>query len=249
MWCVCVLSILFMCTLYTCIQPFKEVVMWGSYGLPLTLSPAVCQPLFLRTSLSLHLPCRRSLAYSILADLVHHVRTQLTLNHLALAVELFSRNIHDDCLPTSIQIMSCKVCKKGWWRTYLSVFSWEGSLENAPNQCMYVCMYVCTYQCSHWKVVLNVYQIRIMCLYFGDAIVSVFLLQLLLNLVDNIRQKSEQEPKVSGSTAYILLHSRTYIHTYVVRPEHVHPLRLVESQRAARHYICTYIHTVCLLKS
>ena len=106
---------------------------------------------------------------------------------------------------------------------------------------MYVCMYVRMYQCSHGKVVLNVYQIRIMCLYFGDAIVSVFLLQLLLNLVDNIRQKSEQEPKVSGSTAYILLHSRTYIHTYVVRPEHVHPLRLVESQRAARHYICTYI--------
>ena len=59
--------------------------------------------------------------------------------------------------------------------------------------------------------------------------------------MDNIRQKSEQEPKVSGSTAYILLHSRSYIHTYVVRPEHVHPLRLVESQRAARHYICAYI--------
>ena len=82
-----------------------------------------------------------------------------------------------------------------------------------------------------------------MCLYFGDAIVSVSLLQLLLNLVDNIRQKSEQEPKVSGSTACKA--AFMYVRTYVVRPEHVHPLRLVESQRAARHYICAYILYVC----
>ena len=80
------------------------------------------------------------------------------------------------------------------------------------NVCMYVCMYVRISVLMGRYVVLNVYQIRIMCLYFGDAIVSVSLLQLLLNLVDNIRQKSEQEPKVSGSTAYILLHSRSYIH-------------------------------------
>ena len=72
----------------------------------------VYQPFFLLLHfISLGRP--RSLAYSILADLVHHVRTQLTLNHLSLAVDLFSRNIHDDCLPTSIQIMSCKV-RRDW---------------------------------------------------------------------------------------------------------------------------------------
>jgi len=51
----------------------------------------------------------RSLAYSILADLVHHVRSHLSLAHLSLAVHLFSKNVHDDTLSVSIQTMSCKV--------------------------------------------------------------------------------------------------------------------------------------------
>ena len=51
----------------------------------------------------------RSLAYSILADLVHHIRTHLPLSHLSLAVHLFSKNVHDDTLPVSIQTMSCKL--------------------------------------------------------------------------------------------------------------------------------------------
>ncbi|EDV27262.1 uncharacterized protein TRIADDRAFT_23101 [Trichoplax adhaerens] len=51
----------------------------------------------------------RPLAYSTLADLVHHVRTHLPLNQLSLAVHLFSKNIHDDLLPISIQVMSCKL--------------------------------------------------------------------------------------------------------------------------------------------
>ena len=51
----------------------------------------------------------RPLAYSTLADLVHHVRTHLSLPHLSLAVHMFSKNVHDDSLPVSIQTMSCKV--------------------------------------------------------------------------------------------------------------------------------------------
>ncbi|KAK2145231.1 hypothetical protein LSH36_693g01019, partial [Paralvinella palmiformis] len=51
----------------------------------------------------------RSLAYSTLADLVHHVRQSLSLNDLALAVDLFSKNVHDDSLLPSIQTMSCKL--------------------------------------------------------------------------------------------------------------------------------------------
>ena len=51
----------------------------------------------------------RSLAYSILADLVHHIRTQLSLQQLSLAVQVFSKNVHDDSLPVSIQTMSCKL--------------------------------------------------------------------------------------------------------------------------------------------
>ena len=52
---------------------------------------------------------RRPLAYSTLADLVHHVRHSLSLNDLTLAVTLFSKNVHDETLPSSIQTMSCKL--------------------------------------------------------------------------------------------------------------------------------------------
>lgn len=51
----------------------------------------------------------RPLAYSTLADLVHHVRQHLNINTLAEAVYLFSKNVHDESLPTSIQTMSCKL--------------------------------------------------------------------------------------------------------------------------------------------
>ena len=51
----------------------------------------------------------RSLAYSILADLVHHIRSNLSLPQLSSAVHLFSKNVHDDTFPVSIQTMSCKV--------------------------------------------------------------------------------------------------------------------------------------------
>ncbi|XP_040565461.1 LOW QUALITY PROTEIN: transformation/transcription domain-associated protein [Lepeophtheirus salmonis] len=51
----------------------------------------------------------RPLAYSTLADLVHHVRQQIPLSDLSRAVQLFSLNVHDESLPTSIQTMSCKL--------------------------------------------------------------------------------------------------------------------------------------------
>ena len=51
----------------------------------------------------------RPLAYSTLADLVHHVRQQLPLADLSRAVQLSSKNVHDESLPTSIQTMSCKL--------------------------------------------------------------------------------------------------------------------------------------------
>uniref|UniRef100_A0A8C1XR77 Transformation/transcription domain-associated protein n=1 Tax=Cyprinus carpio TaxID=7962 RepID=A0A8C1XR77_CYPCA len=49
------------------------------------------------------------LAYSTLADLVHHVRQNLPLTDLSLAVQLFAKNIDDESLPSSIQTMSCKL--------------------------------------------------------------------------------------------------------------------------------------------
>ena len=51
----------------------------------------------------------RSLAYSILVDLVHHIRTQLTLQQLSMAVHLFAKNVHDDTIPVSIKMMSYKL--------------------------------------------------------------------------------------------------------------------------------------------
>jgi len=46
---------------------------------------------------------------STLADLVHHVRTNLQYSSLEKAIHLFSKNVHDESLPTSIQAMSCKL--------------------------------------------------------------------------------------------------------------------------------------------
>ncbi|XP_048847031.1 transformation/transcription domain-associated protein isoform X2 [Brienomyrus brachyistius] len=51
----------------------------------------------------------RPLAYSTLADLVHHVRQNLPLADLSLAVQLFAKNIDDESLPSNIQTMSCKL--------------------------------------------------------------------------------------------------------------------------------------------
>ena len=170
------------CTIEQCsflakeIQRFQEI---SSHPLASPQSPSL-QYIFLLFYISFN--SSRSLAYSILADLVHHVRAQLTLTHLSLAVELFSRNIHDDCLPTSIQIMSCKVrtwhhCR--WFPAQCTCASVEillsSILLHQPlyMQCrLHVCECVCVPP-PPWLTWL----------------------QLLLNLVDNIRQKSEQEPK------------------------------------------------------
>jgi len=51
----------------------------------------------------------RPLAYSTLADLVHHVRADLSLPQLARVVHLYARNLHDSSLPFSIQTMSAKL--------------------------------------------------------------------------------------------------------------------------------------------
>ncbi|XP_013100353.2 transcription-associated protein 1 [Stomoxys calcitrans] len=51
----------------------------------------------------------RPLAYSTLADLAHHVRQSLSLDVLEKAIKLFSKNVHDESLATSIQTMSCKL--------------------------------------------------------------------------------------------------------------------------------------------
>ncbi|XP_070855286.1 transcription-associated protein 1 isoform X7 [Drosophila suzukii] len=51
----------------------------------------------------------RPLAYSTLADLAHHVRQSLSLDVLTKAVNLFSKNVHDETLAVGIQTMSCKL--------------------------------------------------------------------------------------------------------------------------------------------
>lgn len=51
----------------------------------------------------------RPLAYSTLADLAHHVRQSLSLDVLLKAVNLFSKNVHDETLAVGIQTMSCKL--------------------------------------------------------------------------------------------------------------------------------------------
>lgn len=51
----------------------------------------------------------RPLAYSTLADLVHHVRQTLTLEQLSKVIHSFSRNIHDPTLPITIQTTSVRL--------------------------------------------------------------------------------------------------------------------------------------------
>ncbi|CAO3681372.1 unnamed protein product [Umbelopsis ramanniana] len=51
----------------------------------------------------------RPLAYSMLADLVHHVRSELTPAQLSRTVYIYSRNLHDQSLAPSIQTMCAKL--------------------------------------------------------------------------------------------------------------------------------------------
>ena len=51
----------------------------------------------------------RPLAYSLLAEVVHHVRLELSIPQLSKAVHLFSRNVHDLSLPLSVQSTSIRL--------------------------------------------------------------------------------------------------------------------------------------------
>ncbi|KAL9615129.1 MAG: hypothetical protein Q9167_000447 [Letrouitia subvulpina] len=51
----------------------------------------------------------RPLAYSLLADLIHHVRDHLTRDQIRRTVDVFSKNLHDSFPGTSFQTMSAKL--------------------------------------------------------------------------------------------------------------------------------------------
>ncbi|KAL8682682.1 MAG: hypothetical protein Q9186_001278 [Xanthomendoza sp. 1 TL-2023] len=51
----------------------------------------------------------RPLAYSLLADLIHHVRDHLSRDQIRRTVDVFSRNLHDSFPGTSFQTMSAKL--------------------------------------------------------------------------------------------------------------------------------------------
>eukprot|EP00158_Paraphelidium_tribonemae_P010007 Partr_v1_DN29030_c0_g2_i1_m58788 putative Transformation transcription domain-associated protein len=51
----------------------------------------------------------RPLAYSMLADLVHHIRTELNLDQISQTIALYTRNLHDSSLAPSIQTMCSKL--------------------------------------------------------------------------------------------------------------------------------------------
>lgn len=51
----------------------------------------------------------RPLAYSLLADLIHHVRDSLTRDQIRKTVAVFSKNLHDQFPGTSFQTMSAKL--------------------------------------------------------------------------------------------------------------------------------------------
>lgn len=51
----------------------------------------------------------RPLALSMLADLVHHVRTEIKLPVLVKIVQMYSQALHDPSLPVGVQTMSAKL--------------------------------------------------------------------------------------------------------------------------------------------
>ncbi|KAI1932935.1 transcription-associated protein 1 [Ophidiomyces ophidiicola] len=51
----------------------------------------------------------RPLAYSMLADLIHHVRESLNRDQIRRTVEVYTKNLHDDFPGTSFQAMSAKL--------------------------------------------------------------------------------------------------------------------------------------------
>lgn len=51
----------------------------------------------------------RPLAYSMLADLIHHVREQLDSDQIRRTVDVYTRNLHDNFPGTSFQTMSAKL--------------------------------------------------------------------------------------------------------------------------------------------
>lgn len=51
----------------------------------------------------------RPLAYSMLADLIHHVRESLNRDQIRKTVEVYTRNLHDNFPGTSFQTMSAKL--------------------------------------------------------------------------------------------------------------------------------------------
>uniref|UniRef100_A0AAR5Q8F1 FAT domain-containing protein n=1 Tax=Dendroctonus ponderosae TaxID=77166 RepID=A0AAR5Q8F1_DENPD len=68
----------------------------------------------------------RPLAYSTLADLVHHVRQFLPMDDLTRAVHLFGKNVHDESLVTTIHTMSCKLL--------LNLVEWIRHKSEAENR-------------------------------------------------------------------------------------------------------------------
>ena len=61
------------------------------------------------TSNNMQTDSLRPMGYSTLADLVHHVRSQLTLNQVSKVIYIFSRVIHDPSQPVSIQTTSARL--------------------------------------------------------------------------------------------------------------------------------------------
>ncbi|EMR10214.1 hypothetical protein PNEG_01486 [Pneumocystis murina B123] len=51
----------------------------------------------------------RPLAYSMLADLIHHVRSELSVKQISQTIRVYSANLHDWTLAISIQTMSAKL--------------------------------------------------------------------------------------------------------------------------------------------
>ncbi|KAM7539597.1 hypothetical protein Aperf_G00000045134 [Anoplocephala perfoliata] len=93
----------------------------------------------------------RPLSYSMLADLLHHLRNDLSLTRVARAIDLYGKNIFDDTLPFSIQHLSQRIilnladCIRN---RILEMDSSKPSLKvGSARRLFFQILFICTQKC------------------------------------------------------------------------------------------------------
>ncbi|VDN95889.1 unnamed protein product [Rodentolepis nana] len=93
----------------------------------------------------------RPLSYSMLGDLLHHIRNDLSLTRVSRAVDLFGKNLFDETLPFSIQMMCQRVILNlaDCMRIRVMEKDHSKTLPNYPSvrRLFFQILYICVQKC------------------------------------------------------------------------------------------------------